>query len=243
MMTKTAMAGVCVAALIGGRAMAEGDGFKTTLALGLNLTDGNSETMQANGSLVSEGEKAHLGSVRMGVEANYGETTVDGTDQKNVDNGKAFANARKTLSERTFLYVDSAVGYDDISLIDYRATLGVGAGGYLAKSDALKLSLEAGVSYISEDVAGQTADYAALRVAERVEYKFTETAKLWQSAEYLPQTDDFGNYLLTAEVGAEAALNATMNLRILLQDKYDSEPGAGLEKNDLSLISGVSVKL
>lgn len=221
----------------------EADGMETTFAAGLALTDGNSETMQANASLVTVGEKDGLGSVRAGVEGNYGETTVAGKDQTNVENARAFANAKKTLTEMTFASLDGTVLYDDIALVDYRATIGPALGVYLIKDDATKLSVEAGVSYVWEEVAKIDDDYVALRAAERFDHAFSETAKIWQSAEYLPQANDTDNYLLNAELGVEAAMNASLNLRIVLQDKYDSQPALGLDRNDISLIAGVSVNL
>jgi hypothetical protein len=88
-----------------------------------------------------------------------------------------------------------------------------------------------------------------------VAYAFSDKAKIWQSAEYLPKANDFGDYLLSAEVGAEAAMNSRVSLRIVLQDKYDSTPaivladkndsasGSALNANDLTLIAGVAIKL
>jgi len=235
---------VCVAVLVTGAfAMAAEGGLKTTASAGVTLTDGNSETMQANASIVSEGEKEGLGSVRFGVEANYGETTVSNQTDTTVENVKVFGNVKKTLSEKTFVYLDASVLYDDIALIDYRAMIGPGLGLYLVKTEVTKLSIELGAAYVWEDVANIGDDYVALRAAGRLDHQLSETAKIWQSAEYLPQADDFDNHLINAELGVEAALNATMNLRLVLQDKYDSRPAAGLDRNDLTLIAGISVKL
>ncbi|MDD5704883.1 MAG: DUF481 domain-containing protein [Kiritimatiellae bacterium] len=226
--------------------------FETTASLGATLTDGNSETMSANASLVTTGEKEGLGSYRAGAEGNYGENTVrttdaDGnvteTDETTVENAKVFGNVKKTLTARTFAYVDGSVLYDDMAQIDYRAIVGPGLGLYLLKNAATALSVEAGVAYVWEEVADLEDDYTALRLAERFEHKLSDTAKVWQSAEYLPQIDEFDNYLMLAEVGVEAALNSTLNLRLVLQDKYDSQPGDNLERNDLTFIAGVSVKL
>ena len=59
----------------------------------------------------------------------------------------------------------------------------------------------------------------------------------------LPRTDDFDDYLLTVELGVEANLNATMSLRIVVQDKYDSTPAPGQENNDISLVSALTWQL
>lgn len=230
---------------------ADSKGFKTSLTLGATLTDGNSETMVGNASLLTEGEKDRLGSVRAGIEANYGESTVrrreDGETEREkettVENARIFANARKTLGERTFAYLVGSVLYDDIAQIDYRAMLGPGLGVYLLKREATTLSIELGTSYIWEDVSDEREDYLAARLAQRFDYAINDRSRLWQAAEVLPKANEFDDYLLNAEAGIEAAVNSRMNLRLVLQDKYDSTPGEGLKKNDLTLIAGLSVAL
>lgn len=237
-------------------AAAQKSGFATTLNAGLTMTDGNSETMAANASLKTEGEKNGLGSVIAGLEGNYGESTVsrsttgaDGattvteSDEKTVENAKAYANVKKTLSPMTFAYLDGSVLYDDIALIDYRATIGPGAGAYLVKNDKRALSLEAGPSYVWEKVDGASNDYLALRFAERYACQATKTAKLVQSLEYVPEAEDFDNYLLTGEIGVEAAMSDRLSLRVALQDKYDNTPAPGADRNDLSLIAGLGFSL
>lgn len=226
--------------------------FATKVSVGATLTDGNSKTMQGNASLVTEGEKEGLGSVRAGVEANYGETTTKTKDEAGVitevedttvENSRFFAGAKKTITPRTFGAVDASILHDDIAEIDYRATLSPGLGAYLVKNESSSLSMDAGPAYIWEEVDGVADDYLALRFGERLEQVFSKTAKAWQSAEYLPRADDFDDYLLNVEVGAEAAMNNRVSLRIVLQNKHDSTPGEGLESNDLVLIGGVIMSL
>jgi len=230
--------------LAAGIAQADGTNqFKTTLSAGATMTDGNSDTKQANASLVTEGEKEGLGSVRAGIEANYGQNTVSNQDNTTVNNARFFANVKKTITPKTFGYLDGSVLHDEIADIDYRATLGPGLGVYLVKNDRTSLSVEAGPSYVWEKVEGVSDDYLALRFAERLDQALGASAKLWQSAEYLPKADDFGDYLLNTELGVQAAMTTRVSLRVVLQDKYDSTPGTGLEKSDLTLIAGIGVKL
>lgn len=218
--------------------------IKTSLNGGLTLTDGNSETMQGNVSLVAEGEKAPLGSMRTGAEFLYGEAkTKDGEKENTISNVKVFGNVKKTLTDRTFVYLDADFFHDDIASISYRVTAGPGAGYYFLKSDALKLSVEAGPSYLVEKVDGVDGDHLVLRLADRLEWQCSDTAKMWQSAEFLPQVDDVDNYLLHAEVGAEAAMTSRVSLRLVLQDRYNSRPADGKKHNDLTLIAGVGISL
>lgn len=218
--------------------------LETTLSAGATLTDGNSETQQGNLRLVTEGERIGLGSFKVGAEANYGETTSsEGEKDTTVNNAKGFANVKKTITEKTFAYFDLTLNHDDIADLSYRLTAGPGAGLFLVKDDSQKLSVESGPTFVSEEKAGVQDEYLSLRVAENGEIRFPNKSKIWESIEYLPQIDDLNRYLLNAEIGAEAAVNNRMSLRLVLQDKYDSDPGADLESNDLSLIAGISLKL
>jgi putative salt-induced outer membrane protein YdiY len=224
--------------------------WKTTVAAGANVTRGNSETLLLNGSVVSV-FKQEKNEARVGVEANYGETEVtEGTGTNatkrtdtNVNNARAFGEYRRLLTERNYAYGNAELMMDDVADIDYRLMVGPGVGRYFLMSDAQKLSGEAGVAYIQEKLAGIEDDRVALRLAERYDLKVSATASVWESVEYLPSFEDFGQYLLNAECGAEAAMNASLSLRVVLQDKYNSEPAPGKDQNDLRLIAGLSYKL
>lgn len=226
--------------------------FKTALNVAATLTDGNSETMGVNASLVTEGEKEGLGSIIAGIEGNYAENTVKTVDSEGnvhksddttVENAKAYVNVKKTLTEMTFVGLNASGEYDDIAAIDYRFTLGPSLGFYAIKSDRQSLSLEAGPSYVWEKLDGETDDYLALRFAERYEIHLTKTASLVQSLEYLPKIDDFDRYLLNAEVALDVAINDRLSLRFVVQDSYNSEPAADADENDLSLLAGFGFKL
>jgi len=222
--------------------------WDTTVAAGVNLSRGNTRNMLINGSVISAC-KQDKNEAKVGVEANYGETEVTTTNDTkkmdtNVQNSRAFMEYRRLLNERTYAYLNSEIRNDDIANLDYRLMIGPGIGQYLLKSDTQTLGVELGASYIREKLAGVTADdYVALRVAEKYELKMSATSKVWESVEYLPAFEDFSRYLLNAELGAEAAMNARLSLRIVAQDKYNSEPAVGRKANDFQLIGGLTYKL
>lgn len=221
--------------------------WSTSVAAGVNLSRGNTRTMLLNGKVMSEFRK-DSNEASLGVEGNYGEaevTAADGTKetQGNVENARGYADYRRLLNSHTYGYLNSEIRNDNIAAIDYRFIVGPGIGQYLIRGDSLNLSAEAGLAYITEKVAGIEDDKMALRVAQKYDVKIGPSAKAWESVECLPALDDFNDYLVTAEVGVEAAVNSRVNLRLLLQDKYDSTPGAGLKRNDVVVIGGLVVKL
>lgn len=219
-----------------------GSPLKITISAGANLSDGNTEAAKCNASLLVEGEKEPLGSLRAGAEINYGESKVAETNRTDTDNGKVFINAKKTITKKTFAYGDASAMRDDMAELDYRIIAGPGLGFYAVKNARTSLSIESGVSYMWEKKNEVRSDAWALRAAERFELKITDTSKCWQSSEYLAPLEDFADYLLNAEVGVEADISSKLSLRLVLQDKYDNTPGEGLKCNDLALIAALSLK-
>jgi putative salt-induced outer membrane protein YdiY len=126
--------------------------------------------------------------------------------------------------------------------VDYRLSLSPGVGYYVIKNDTTSLAFEAGPGLIFEEVGSVSSEYWTLRLAERFEHKFSDRAKLWQSAEYLPQVDRFENYLLTAELGVEAGLTEKLALRAFVQDIYDNEPAPGRKNNDVKFVTQLAYR-
>ena len=218
-------------------------GFVTKLNASLTLTDGNSETISENISLVTAGEIEGLGSLLASLESNWGESKVSDKKDTTVNDVAAALNIKKTLSPLTFASLDSSVLHDQVARISYRTLFGPGLGAYLLKTEQRELSLETGPSYLWEKVDGERDDYLTLRVAQRYACELTPTTKLVESLEYIVATENVNRYLLTAEVGVEAAMTERVSLRVVVQDKYKSTPAEGKEYNDVRVLAGVGLSL
>ena len=223
------------------------EGWNSSLNAGLNLTRGNSKNLLANGSILSEYNKAD-NIFRLDIQGNYGENVVNKnstneTEQTNVQNARGIAEYQRLFSERDYGYANASLSHDRIAGIDYRGIAGPGVGRYFFKSDPLKLSTEIGVAYVSQRLIGDIKNTINLRVAQRIEMKLLASSKVWESIECLSAINDYGNYLVNFEIGAQAAITACLNLRVVLQDQFDSRPAPGKESNDVKLIAGVGYQL
>lgn len=212
----------------------EGGKWKRSLAVGFNMTDGNSDTVTL-GVGADAAKKWDLRELLLGAKFAYGETDHE-TTQKDF---KADTQYNHLFTERAYSYLNASFLYDDISQVDYRVLVGPGLGYYLMKDDATSLAIEAGVAYLTEEVGDVTSDAFVFRFAERYERALSETAKIWQSIEYLPESGAFEAYLLNNKVGVEAAINHSLSLRMVFEDRYDSQPAPGSEKNDIILNSAL----
>jgi putative salt-induced outer membrane protein YdiY len=223
--------------------------WETTAAAGLTLTRGNSETLLATVSLNTT-KKNPDHEWLFGAAGTYGEETkevtkggkkVDETDTT-AQNLSAYGQYNKTISDRWYGGFRADFLHDKLADLDYRVTLSPLVGYYAIKEPNTTLKFEVGPSGVIERQGKEDNQYAALRLGERFEHKFTAKSKVWQSFDFIPQVDRWHNYLLITEVGAEAALTEKLSLRGVLQDTYDNEPAAGRKNNDLKLITALAYK-
>ncbi len=217
--------------------------WETTVSAGLNVTSGNSDSTVANAGVTAvRTQGPHV--TRLLAEANYGESKTDGDEQTTADNIKGGLNYKYSFNG-SFVYSDNSVFRDTVADLDLRLILGLGGGYHLITSETAKLDVELGAAYIREERADDTGDDSvAFRAAARHDQAISETAKLWAAVEYLPQADDFDIYLVNSEAGVEAVLSQRiqLNLRMVLQHRYDSNVPEGRENSDLALISALVYK-
>ena len=219
---------------------AEQTKWETTATAGATLTRGNSDTFLGTLSLDTK-RKWESDEAAFGITGGFGETKINGDTQKNTEYVKGFGQYNRLFNERLYGGIRVDGEYDGIAGVDYRFRVSPLLGYYVVKNPRTTLAFEAGPSVVFEQLEGGDSDtYLGARFGERFEHKLTDTTKVWQSLEYIPDVERWTEkYLLVAEAGIDAAITKKMGLRVVLQDNYDSEPSAGRDGNDLRLIAGV----
>ena len=209
--------------------------WKRSAGVGATLTQGNSDTILITANLNAT-RKWEQHELLFNADAAYGEVEKE----KNADSLRGIAQYNHLFSERFYGYARFDALHDAIADVDYRFTVGPGVGYYFIKSKTTSFSAEAGPAFIYEKVGGEEDGYLAARIGEKFEHQLTERSRIWQSAEILPQVDDFENFIAHAELGVESKLTDALNLRLVLQDIYDNQPAPGRDRNDIRLISGIA---
>jgi putative salt-induced outer membrane protein len=216
--------------------------WQSTATVGLTIARGNTDTTLFSASVDSEKKWAHS-DLKLGADDLYGETkTGNSPSTETADAEHAYTQYNKDMSDRFYLYGRGTGMHDGIADVQYRLTLVPGAGYYFIKNKKLDLSLEGGPGYIAQKLGDEYSSYVTLRLAQKLHWQISDRAKMWETFEYLPQVDQFGNYIVNFELGAEAALNKSnkLALRTVLDDTYDSRPAVDRLKNDLKLIAGIT---
>lgn len=212
--------------------------WEGSLAAGFTLTTGNSETVL--GTLTFKAErKWEKDEWLFGANLAYGENSGD----KSTELADAAAQYNRLLTERVYVGFRVNLMHDDIADIYYRLTLGPNLGVYIIKEKDHSWKAEAGPSFVREKTPKGTSNYIALRLAERSDHKINERVKAWQQVEFLPQVDDFSNFIVNTEVGVEAELNKKLALRVVFLDTYDNEPAPSAKnRNDVKVITALAYK-
>jgi putative salt-induced outer membrane protein YdiY len=222
----------------------ETDGTEFSANVGVTFTSGNSESEQLNLGFdarnVSEtteiSAKAFYNYGRS-EEVQNGETV----EVANLDKGKFETKVNRVLSAKNFASFSFAAEQDNISGIDYRVTTGPGLGAYLRRDDTMTLSVEGGVVWVFEEVDTVSDDYVALRIFQSMTWNISEGAKLSQEVEVVGDVSEPDRYFINAKLIAEASLTARLGLRAEIRDTYNNQPGSGKEKNDITVLSGITV--
>jgi putative salt-induced outer membrane protein YdiY len=215
------------------------------VSLGLSLANGNSSAFGVNAGAILDKQwkkdEWHFAANGQYAVTDYG--TSNQTTSANNMHGTTYY--RHLFSDQFYGYLGLEAMHDDVAFISYRFITSPGLGYYLIKKPETRLRLEGGPSWIYErDHADghTTKNYMAARIAERGEQDLGKNAKVWEQVEYLPKIDDWGSYLLNAEVGAEASMTKTLSMRIVARDQYNSDPAVGTKSNDITVIAALVYK-
>ncbi len=229
---------LAVPALVAGLALESNAAeWDNSFDLGATLTKGNSESLLV--TLGYTGEKLEeTDEYRMNLFYTYGEEADTATNDEVLGG----ASWRHLYSEKFYAGGRLDFRRDDIADIAYRAQLTGTVGYYVVKEKNTSLALEAGIGYTFEETGGLGDSFAHVYLGEFFEHSLNEKTKIYQSITAILPVDEPSDFQLVAELGLETSLSGALSLKIAAQDKYDSDPAAGSEKNDFRLITGVSYK-
>jgi putative salt-induced outer membrane protein YdiY len=212
--------------------------WESSITIGLTLTSGNSKTLLMTGGVKTH-KKTPDNELTFEADGAYG--TSGGTEDVNMIHG--FGQFNHLFSKKFYAYARVEGLRDGIADLQYRITVGPGAGYYFIKETNTTFSSELGSSFVTQRLGQEDKHYATLRLAESFEHKFKSYgARIWENVEVLPQVDQFNNYLINTEVGIESALGKSLSLKTFVVDNFNNEPASDREKNDLKLVSAISYK-
>jgi len=221
------------------------NGWQSSIAFGLTLARGNTDTTLASATVTTQ-KKWLNNDLKFGAEGLYGEAKLpnEPTASATAETLHGYSQYNRILGHDFYFYGRVDGFHDGIADIKYRLTLAPGIGYYFITNKTVDLNLEMGPGYIKEQLDGESESFATLRIAEKCHYAISPHAKAWEMVEFLPQVNEFNNYIINSELGVEASLTKgnRFSVRTVLQDSYNNVPAADRLKNDLKLITSLAYK-
>lgn len=204
--------------------------WEGTFELGMDGTDGNSETLNVRCGLnVKRKTEENVVTLKL----DYNKKTNGGCETAN----RAFVDGRW---ERPFpdspwsSFTHSTLEYDEFKAFDLRVTFDAGMGYQFVKTEKASLIGRYGGGF-SHEIGGPDEDFVPEVVfGLDFERRLNKRQKITATAEYMPDATEFGEFRVNSQASWEVLLDADMNLSLKLsaRDRYDSTPH-GAKANDL----------
>ncbi len=165
-------------------------------------------------------------------------------DVVNADKTRLGSRYDHNLNQQTFAFGLVEFEQDRMANLDLRSGLGAGFGYHLLKEEDVTFDLFGGLSHNRSDLmTGSTVNTSEVILAEESTHTLTPSTRLKQKLSYYPSTQKSGEFRTVFDSSLVVSLNSTIGLSISLQNKYNSDIGAGVKHSDSVLLTGLNIKL
>ena len=155
------------------------------------------------------------------------------------------------LGERNFAFGNGDWLRDRFANLDRRTTVSTGLGRHLAKSLMLDWDVFGGVAYSHDEYITATEVNGLVRrdygrpealIGTETHYRPSDSTTLHQRLVILPAVDGSGSYRVIFEGGLSVAVTTRLAMTATVTWNRNSDPGAGLKRNDTLLVTGLTFK-
>ena len=206
------------------------DPWEGNVELGMNGTDGNSETFN----------------IRLGVTAKHKTDTfvrsLQFTTIQKSANGVTTANTAlldgrlewPMPGSRWNYFIHGLAEYDEFKAFDARVSGDTGFGYEWIQNDATTFITRTGLSASNEIGGPDSTVHPELLFGAEYKHKFDKTHSISFKADYFPDVTEFSDFRLNSQASWEIALAQAwgLSLKLSIIDRYDSTP-QGARPNDL----------
>jgi putative salt-induced outer membrane protein YdiY len=214
--------------------------WRGSLAGGLALTSGNSDTSTVNAAyeLIRDAKgRVVFKSTGLFIRGKKDEDLT-------VDRTAADMRLDYRLTPRFFTFGQLSYQRDRFRQIDYLLAPTIGVGAQVIDKDSSKLVVDTSLgTAVERNVGVRVRTSPAVAFGERLTQQINERARITQSATALLKADDFGDVLYTFGIGIAASITSRSELKAEVLDNFKNQPVAReLKRNDLSVLVSILYK-
>lgn len=225
--------------------------WKGVAGLSLAATSGNTSTR----ALLLNVDVAHTtDTTRTSLVAhiNEGKNQVDGTSRTTAGRWDAYAQHNTDISTHLFAFGKLGFERDRMTQLALRTQLAAGVGRHLLRTEAHTVDVFAGVSHtddryeVDKTIAGETGARfrsTGLLFGEETTHQLTENTFFKQRLEYYPGVTGERPHLTRFNGSLSVSMSRSLALTVGLTHTRNSRVAAGQQNSDISLFTGVSLKI
>ncbi len=206
-------------------------GWEGSAEVGMNGSTGNTERFNLRAGINAERDTERTFTT---TSLTYTYAKEDGNDTENRLRFQ-LRNDWKLADSRWFVFAQGSAEYDEFQDWDARLDGFFGLGYRFIDTERTRLNgrLGTGLSY---DIGGSDNRIRPEGLAGAdIRHQITERQLFRADVEYLPEYTNFAHYRIRARASYEILVDPEVNLTLKLgvENRYDSDPGAGFKRNDL----------
>jgi putative salt-induced outer membrane protein YdiY len=217
--------------------------WKGDVSLGLSLARGNSQSSSFSFTFAADGPVNKANTLTWANKAIYLFGEMDG--DTSAENLLVASRLDWHHSGRLYSYYELQGTRDRFKNYGYRFLPAVGLGYKVIAAEAVTLGLDVGVSQVFTKYydTGDTENYTGLKIGEQFTWRISETAEFNEKVEISPDISEFKKYFFRFEANLITAIAESWSVKLTFINNFDNRPvGAGIKKNDVTFIAGLSRK-
>lgn len=230
---------IAFAASAGAQTSTVPDGvWRGSLGAGLSATRGNTDsaTYTINGDIVKQGPYDKISGYVQGV---YGSRALADRTERTSDQQRAGGLYNRDINDRQFAFGSLDFERNKLINLSLRSVVAGGLGYHVIRREGLTFDVSTGPAYNHEHYTTETREAAEWLFAEESTHALTPTVSFRQRLAYYPSLKDTGEFRAVFDAGVVFKVTRQWSATVTLNDRYQTNPLNGVEKNDLLFVTGL----
>lgn len=212
--------------------------------LGVALSSGNSDTTNIAFGLGLTRPTANDKTSVYGA-ALYARDSTSGEERTVANILRGGVRYDRDINRRWFGYGAADLERNELQDLNLRFVLGGGLGYHAIRSENTQLDILGGANWNKEYFDGDFNDRssAEAQIGQTLSHRFSPRVSLKEQFFIFPNLTETGEYRMNFDTAIVTQVTSGIGWQLTLSDRYLSNPPFGLEKNDLLLTTGITVKI
>jgi putative salt-induced outer membrane protein YdiY len=173
-------------------------------------------------------------------------STKESGESRVTDENRLLGRTRldRDLSDRTFVFGQVSVEYDEIQNLSLRTDPAAGAGYRFVNREKLMIAGRSGPGYVYQRYfGGDKQNYFTIFFGGDLEAELPHGSKFKLQVEYLPEVSDWqDNYLIRSFADWTLPIIDWLDFKVAVLNIYNNQPEEDTEHNSFTMTAGLSLR-